>query len=82
MNLNFFVLSLVALIVILFFSKSIRDEGFYGVSPGTLDQLRSTSVPDTRETDPSMREIEALIREKMVQRGIASMTEGDASLPL
>lgn len=80
MNLNFFVFSLVALIVILFFSKSVRDEGFYGVSPGTMDQL--PSVPDTRETDPSMREIEALIREKMVQREIASMTEGDASLPL
>ena len=45
---SFYVISLVILVVVMFFTRSVRlaPEGF-GMSPGTMDQLRSTSVPRT-----------------------------------
>jgi hypothetical protein len=43
-GLNFFVFCILALIVILYFTNEIRNEGF-GMSPGTMDQLASTNVP-------------------------------------
>jgi hypothetical protein len=55
-GLNFFVFCILALFLIMYFTKEIRDEGFFsednqvkeepfGASPGTFDQLRSTRVP-------------------------------------
>lgn len=75
MNLEFFVICLVVLVVVLYFSKSIRDEGFYGMSPGTMDQLQSTSLPETRELDPVAREVEEEIQQHLVKKDIANMTE-------
>lgn len=75
MQLGFFVFGLVVLVVVLYFSKSIRDEGFYGMSPGTLDQLQSTSLPETREADPTAREVEEQIQQNLVKRDITAMTE-------
>ena len=74
-SLSFFVFCLVVLVVVLYFSKSIRDEGFYGMSPGTLDQLQSTSLPETREADPTSRDVEEQIHQNLVKRDIANMTE-------
>ena len=75
MQLGFFVFCLVVLVVVLYFSKSIRDEGFYGMSPGTLDQLRSTNLPETRELDPVAREVEEDIQQNLVKKDITNMTE-------
>ena len=44
-GLNYFVFCFLVLALVLFFTKELRDEGFFGMSPGVLDQLRSTSVP-------------------------------------
>ena len=60
-GINFFVLCILTLAIVLYFTKEVRDEGFFdnsgaliqlassesfGMSPGTLTQLQSTSVPD------------------------------------
>ena len=42
---NYFVFCFIVLALVLFFTKELRDEGFFGMAPGVLDQLRSTSVP-------------------------------------
>lgn len=55
LGMNFFVFCFLVLIAVFYFSREIRNEGFYvavskeafGMSPGTLDQLKSTSVPRT-----------------------------------
>jgi hypothetical protein len=44
-GINYFIFCFIVLAIVLYFTKEIRDEGFFGMSPGTLDQLRSTSVP-------------------------------------
>lgn len=44
-GLNYFVFCLLLLAFVLFFTKDMRDEGFFGMAPGVLDQLSSTSVP-------------------------------------
>jgi len=54
LGLNYFVFCILVLILVLFFTKDVRDEGFdsikdkskekFGMSPGTLDQLASTRV--------------------------------------
>jgi hypothetical protein len=44
-GLNYFVFCFIVLALVLFFTKEIRDEGFFGMAPGVMDQLRSTSVP-------------------------------------
>lgn len=41
-GLNYFVFCFIVLAVVLFFSKNIRDEGFFGMAPGVMDQLAST----------------------------------------
>ena len=40
-GMNYFVFCILILIVVLYFTKEFRDEGF-GMSPGTLVQLSST----------------------------------------
>jgi hypothetical protein len=44
-GINYFVFCFLVLTLVLFFTKQMRDEGFFGMSPGVMDQLRSTSVP-------------------------------------
>lgn len=44
-GLNYFVFCFIVLALVLFFTKEMRDEGFFGMAPGVMDQLRSTSVP-------------------------------------
>ena len=59
LGLNYFVFCILVLILVLFFTKDVRDEGFdsikdksikdnskekFGMSPGTLTQLASTRV--------------------------------------
>jgi len=68
-GLNYYVFCILVLIVVLYFTKNIRDEGFFGMSPGTLDQLSSTRVPIANDA------IENAIQSSMMQRGIAQMTE-------
>jgi hypothetical protein len=45
LGLNYFVFCLLLLFMVLYFTKSIRNEGFFGMSPGTMDQLASTRAP-------------------------------------
>jgi hypothetical protein len=44
-GLNYYVFCILVLLIVLYFTKNVRDEGFFGMSPGTLDQLSSTRVP-------------------------------------
>jgi len=44
-------------------------EGFYGMSPGTMDQLSSTHVPTMADS------AEAMIQAKIIEEGIKKMTE-------
>jgi hypothetical protein len=43
-GLNYFVFCFIVLVVVLVFSKNMRDEGFFGMAPGVLDQLSSTEA--------------------------------------
>ena len=77
-GMNYFVFCFIALALVLYFTKEIRDEGFFGMSPGTLDQLRSTSVPScspTSMTNPPSTPIQELIQAKLQKKGIMDMTE-------
>lgn len=69
-GLNFFVFSFLALAVILYFSKSVRDEGFFGMSPGVMDQLASTRVVSEQE-----QSIDDKIYNNLTKQGIINMTE-------
>ena len=49
-RLYFYVMCVAVLAVVLFMSRGMRNEAFegkegFGMSPGTMDQLQSTSVP-------------------------------------
>jgi hypothetical protein len=94
-GLNFFVFCILALFLIMYFTKEIRDEGFFseekkeseepfGASPGTFDQLRSTSVPPQTGTevahmkDPNRRpeqEMEDMIQSNLTKKALLEMTE-------
>jgi hypothetical protein len=71
--------------LVLYFSKEIRDEGFFvapgvfdqlastesfGMSPGTMDQLASTRVVSRKE-----EEINDRIYDNLTRQGIINMTE-------
>jgi len=100
-GLNYFVFCFIVLGVVLFFTKEIRDEGFFdntgaliqlasteafGMSPGTLTQLQSTSVPSasscsslppmsTSMMNPMSTPLGDLIQQNLTEQGIARMTE-------
>ena len=82
---NFFVFCILTLAVVLYFTKEIRDEGFFdnsgaliqlassepfGMSPGTMDQLSSTRVISKRD-----QEIEDQLYNNLTEQGIINMTE-------
>lgn len=70
LGMNFFVFSLLALAIILYLSKSVRDEGFFGMSPGVMDQLSSTRVVSEQE-----QSIDDKIYNNLTKQGIINMTE-------
>ena len=84
-GLNFFVFSILTLAIVLYFTREIRDEGFFdntgalvqlasteafGMSPGTMDQLASTRVVGKKE-----QEVDDEIYDNLTRQGIINMTE-------
>lgn len=84
-GINFFVFCILTLALVLYFTREIRDEGFFdntgalinlasteafGMSPGTMDQLSSTRVVSQREQD-----IDDEIYNNLTRQGIINMTE-------
>jgi len=73
-GINFFVFGIIVLAFVLYFTKEIRDEGFFvsseafGMSPGTMDQLSSTRVSDVDDVDD-------IINDNLTKQGIINMTE-------
>lgn len=82
---NFFILCILVLAIVLYFTKKIRNEGFFdntgaliqlasseafGMSPGVMDQLSSTRVTSKRE-----QEIENHLYNNLTEQGIINMTE-------
>ena len=88
-GMNYFVFCFLVLALVLFFTKEIRDEGFYGMSPGTLDQLRSTSVPSssslppmsTSMMNPQSTPLNSIIQDNLTKKGIMDMTEVSPQQP-
>lgn len=84
-GLNFFVFALLVLIVSLYFSKEVRDEGFDNT--GALIQLASTStegfdnsgalqnLESTRVVTPKEQRIEKKVYDDLTLQGIINMTE-------
>jgi hypothetical protein len=84
-GINFFVFCIATLAIVLYFTKEIRDEGFFdntgalvqlasteafGMSPGTMDQLASTRVVGKKE-----QEVDDEIYDNLTRQGIINMTE-------
>jgi hypothetical protein len=83
-EINFLMFSLFILVIVLYFSKEIRNEGFdntgaliqlasseaFVMSPGTMDQLASTRVVSRHEQD-----INDQIYDNLTRQGIINMTE-------
>ena len=80
-----FILSIIAWVIVLYFTIEIRNEGFFdnsgaliqlasseafGMSPGTMDQLSSTRVISKRD-----QEIEDQLYNNLTEQGIINMTE-------
>jgi hypothetical protein len=81
-GMNYFVFCFLVLALVLFFTKEMREEGFFGMSPGTLDQLRSTSVPScslppmsTSMMNPQSTPLNSIIQGNLAKKGIMDMTE-------
>lgn len=84
-GINYFVFCILVLAVVLYFTKEIRDEGFFvdpgvfdqlasteafGMSPGVMDQLSSTRVVSRKE-----EEVDEAINDNLTRQGIINMTE-------
>jgi hypothetical protein len=81
LGMNFFVFCILVLIIVLYFSKEIRDEGFFGTSPGTMDQLASTHVPVVKEPTKIIdinrkpdQEVEDQIQANLTAKALMDMT--------
>ncbi len=88
---HFILFCIIVLIIVLSFTKEVRDEGFFGMSPGVMDQLASTRAPPTgnmymtydpsnelsftRTTNKVDQEVDDLIQRNLTKRGIQEMTE-------
>ena len=85
LGINFFIFCILTLAIVLYFTKEVRDEGFFdnsgaliqlasseafGMSPGTMDQLSSTRVISKRD-----QEIEDQLYNNLTEQGIINMTE-------
>ena len=83
-GLNYFVFCILVLAIVLYFTKEIRDEGFF-VSPGVFDQLASTEAFDntgaltqlesTRVVSRKDQELDDEIYNNLTKQGIINMTE-------
>ena len=84
-RINFFIFCILTLAIVLYFTKEVRDEGFFdnsgaliqlasseafGMSPGTMDQLSSTRVISKRD-----QAIEDQLYNNLTEQGIINMTE-------
>lgn len=83
-GLNFFVFCIITLVIVLYFTREVRNEGFdstgalvqlasseaFGMAPGVMDQLSSTRVVSKREQD-----IDDMINDNLTRQGIINMTE-------
>ena len=84
-GINFFIFCILTLAIVLYFTKEVRDEGFFdnsgalvqlasseafGMSPGTMDQLSSTRVISKRD-----EEIDKQLYNNLTEQGIMNMTE-------
>lgn len=84
-GMKFIIFGIVALAIVLYFTKEVRDEGFFdntgalinlastepfGMSPGTMDQLSSTRIVSREEDD-----IEGQLYDNLTMQGIINMTE-------
>jgi hypothetical protein len=84
-GINFYVFCLLILAMVLYFTKEIRDEGFFdntgalvqlasseafGMSPGVIDQLSSTRIVSEDDQD-----IDNRIYHNLTRQGIINMTE-------
>ena len=84
---NFIVFCLVVLIIVLYYSHDARQEGIFlsqrvkegfGMSPGTLDQLRSTSMQRPILVDVNAKPDQPLeddIQERLTKKALLDMTE-------
>ena len=85
LGINFFIFCILTLAIVLYFTKEVRDEGFFdnsgaliqlasseafGMSPGTMDQLSSTRVISKRD-----QAIEDQLYNNLTEQGIINMTE-------
>ena len=85
LGVNFFVFCILTLAIVLYFTKKIRNEGFFdntgaliqlasseafGMSPGVMDQLSSTRVISKRE-----QEIDNHLYNNLTEQCIINMTE-------
>jgi hypothetical protein len=83
-GINFFVFCLGVLAIVLYFTREIRDEGFF-VAPGVFDQLASTEGFDntgaltqlnsTRVVSKQEQEVDDEIQDNLTRQGIINMTE-------
>lgn len=83
-GLNFYVFCIIILAITLYFSKEIRDEGFFD-STGALIQLASTEAFDntgaltqlesTRVVSKREQDIDDEIYDNLTRQGIINMTE-------
>jgi hypothetical protein len=83
-GINFFVFCIGVLAIVLYFTKEIRDEGFF-VSSGIFDQLASTEGFDntgaitqletTRVVSKREEDIDDEIQDNLTRQGIMNMTE-------
>lgn len=88
-GMNFIVFCLVVLVIVLYYSHEARQEGTYlsqlpsikegfGMSPGTMDQLHSTSVQRPILVDVNARpdqELDDDIQERLTRKALLDMTE-------
>jgi len=84
-GLNFFVFCIMVLVVTMYFTKGVRDEGFqdvkeemkekFGTSPGTMVQLESTRSPFIDVNARPEQEMEDAIQAGLTKKAIMDMTE-------
>ena len=82
---HIFIFCILTLAIVLYFTRDIRNEGFFdnsgalvqlasseafGMSPGVMDQLSSTRVISKRD-----QEIETNLYNNLTEQGIMNMTE-------
>jgi hypothetical protein len=82
-GLNFFVFGILVLVVTMYFTKGVRDEGFedvkqeafFGTSPGTMVQLESTRSPFIDVNARPEQKMEDAIQASLTKKALLDMTE-------